>query len=63
MALARPLGLLDLPNDVLFRVFDYLEGPGPLDGALQLTCQRLRALLVRPHPRAPALLAWNAANS
>ena len=41
-------GLLDLPYDVLFRVFDNLLGSGTLDGALQLTCSRLRALLVCP---------------
>jgi hypothetical protein len=44
----RAPGLLDLPDDALFRVFDYLLGSDPLDGALQLTCRRLRALLVRP---------------
>lgn len=44
----RAPGLLDLPDDAIFRVFDYLLGSEPLDGALQLTCSRLRALLVRP---------------
>ena len=50
MALARPLGVLDLPDDVLFVVFDHLLGLEPLDGALQLVCRQFRALLVRPAP-------------
>lgn len=50
MALARPLGVLDLPDDVLFVVFDHLLGLEPLDGTLQLVCRRFRALLVRPAP-------------
>lgn len=50
----RAPGLLDMPEDVLFRVFDYLVGSEPLDGALQLTCSRLRALLVCPCCRSGA---------